>query len=419
MAGNCGEQVHVDVSMNNFPGIRKILPGWEIGVKVTILASMELIAIVGNILIIVIVWQNKKMRTVTNYYIVNMAVSDLFVASFSIWMHLVDDVTEGWAVGGFLCKFNPFVQITAMCASVFTLMALAGDRFFAIMFPLKSRVTQRKVSIVAVLVWLCATSIGMPVLFVYTYTERHWSDFTEKFCTDVWPGVREADGDCDSGRQSRRAFWTCVVVVLNWIPMLVMTITYTVLFVRLRKQKIVPSTGSISISTVQQRSKKKVVKMLFAVLLAFIFCTIPFQVARLYELYREVEDYTGNSKLPVWYKPLNFAAVTLLYANSAINPMVYGGMNENFRKGLKDLISGIFNKHKTNRSDSGRSLNVSETRQSVISKYNGNMHRDSIQAFSNAEFQEESDTSDKVNGVSHKESDIKILDGCINPSMEL
>ncbi|XP_060064131.1 QRFP-like peptide receptor [Ylistrum balloti] len=419
MADQCdGDHPYVDVSMIKFPGERKTFPSWEIGVKVTIVASMELIAIVGNLLIILIVWQNKKMRTVTNYYIVNMAVSDLFVASFSIWMHLVDDVTEGWTVGGFMCKFNPFVQITAMCASVFTLMALACDRFFAIMFPLKSRVTQRKVSIVAVFVWLSSISIGIPVLFVYTYTERKWSDFTEKFCTDVWPAVQEADGDCDSGRQSRRAFWTCVVVVLNWIPLVVMTITYSVLFVRLRKQKIVPSTGSISMSSVQQKSKKKVVKMLFAVLLAFIFCTIPFQVAKLYELYREVEDQTGNSKLPDWYNPVYFAAVTLLYANSAINPMVYGGMNENFRNGLKDIISSIFTKHGSHRRDSGRSLNISETRQSVISKYNGSMHRDSIQAFSNAEIQEGSDTLDKVNDSKHKESD-NMSNGCINQSMEL
>ncbi|OWF35228.1 substance-K receptor-like [Mizuhopecten yessoensis] len=418
MTDKCGDHPFVDVSKNPFPGELKTFPSWELGVKITIVASMELIAIVGNLLIIVIVWRNKKMRTVTNYYIVNMAVSDLFVASFSIWMHLVDDVTEGWTVGGFMCKFNPFVQITAMCASVFTLMALACDRFFAIMFPLKSRVTQRKVSVVAVFVWLAAISIGMPVLFVYTYNERQWSDFTEKFCTDVWPSVREADGDCDSGRRSRRAFWTCVVVVLNWIPMLVMAITYSILFIRLRKQKIVPSSGSISISTVQQKSKKKVVKMLFAVLLAFIVCTIPFQVAKLYELYREVEDQTGNSKLPDWYNPVYFAAVTLLYSNSAINPMVYGGMNENFRKGLKDTISGLFSKHERSRSDSGRSLNISDTRQSVISKYNGTMHRDSMQAFSNAEFKEESVDSDKVNGFLQKESDNNTSNGCINPSME-
>lgn len=110
MAKECINHPTKDVSWLAYPGDPKTFPAWEIAVKISIVGSMELIAIVGNLLIILIVWRNKKMRSVTNYYIVNMAVSDLCVAAFSIWMHLVDDVTEGWKVGGFLCKFNPFVQ---------------------------------------------------------------------------------------------------------------------------------------------------------------------------------------------------------------------------------------------------------------------------------------------------------------------
>ena len=99
-----------DLVNHLYPGEIPQMPTWELTMKICIVASMELIGIVGNILIIVIVFRTKKMRTVTNYYIVNMAVSDFLVACFSIWMHLVHDVTDGWVVGGFLCKFNPFLQ---------------------------------------------------------------------------------------------------------------------------------------------------------------------------------------------------------------------------------------------------------------------------------------------------------------------
>lgn len=74
-----------------------------------------------------------------------------------------------------------------MVASVMTLMAIAGDRFFAIIFPLKARVTERRVGVVVILIWLSALGIGLPPLFFYTYTERQWKDYLETFCTDVWP----------------------------------------------------------------------------------------------------------------------------------------------------------------------------------------------------------------------------------------
>jgi hypothetical protein len=50
------------------------------------------------------------MRTATNYYIMNLSFADLLVACFPIWIHIVDDVTEGWVVGEYFCKFNPFIQ---------------------------------------------------------------------------------------------------------------------------------------------------------------------------------------------------------------------------------------------------------------------------------------------------------------------
>ena len=145
-----------------------------------------------------------------------------------------------------------------MCASIFTLVAIAGDRFFAIMFPLKARITQRRVGLVTTVVWTCSAAIGMPALFFYKYTDRQWKDFHERFCTDVWPQTRNSDGECDKGYRSKRAYWICVLVVLNWFPMVIMLVVYTIILIRLGKKKIIPSSGALSNSAIQQRSKQKV-----------------------------------------------------------------------------------------------------------------------------------------------------------------
>ncbi|XP_063447150.1 substance-K receptor-like [Mytilus trossulus] len=349
MSGKCENTATVsdeDLLNTNFIGELKKFPAWETAVKIAVVAAVDLVAIIGNILIIFIVVHSKKMRTATNFYIVNLSIADLLVACFPIWIHLVDDVTEGWVVGAYFCKFNPFIQITAMCASIFTLVAIAGDRFFAIMFPLKSRVTQRRVSLVMVIIWTCAAAIGMPALFFYKYTKRQWKDFLERFCSDVWPQTRNSDGECDNGYRSKSAYWVCVLVVLNWIPMVIMIVMYTIILVRLGKRRIIPSSGALSTSAIQQRSKQKVVMMLFAILIAFIVCAIPFQVTKLFELFRS----DRRQSLPDWYNPLYFIAVTLLYTNSALNPIIYSGLNENFMTSFRSLIKTVCKrKPKTNR----------------------------------------------------------------------
>nr|KAG5704165.1 hypothetical protein BaRGS_009695 [Batillaria attramentaria] len=286
------------------------MPTWEKGLKIGACVCVEFVALFGNLLLIAVVLRTPRMRSTINCYIANMALADLMVALGPMWIHVTSDVIDGWPLGGFLCKFNSLVQVTAMVASVMTLMAIAGDRFFAIIFPLKSRVTERRVSFVVIFIWLSALGIGLPPLFFYTYTERQWKDYLESFCTDVWPAVVSDDGECDQGLTSKQAYWTVVSVVLNWLPMAVMVAV---------------------ISDVQ------VVKMLVAVLISFMVCTIPFQVTNLYPLY----SHDMNEKLPAWHKTVYFAAVFLMYTNSAINPILYGGLNENFRRGARDLFNSL------------------------------------------------------------------------------
>lgn len=111
MEKDCNAKIQMpDLSGIEFIGEIKEVPAWEMGVKITIGVSIELVAIVGNLLIIIIIAQSPKMRNVTNYYILNLAISDLLVGLFAIWIHLVDDLTQGWVLGSFLCKFNPFMQ---------------------------------------------------------------------------------------------------------------------------------------------------------------------------------------------------------------------------------------------------------------------------------------------------------------------
>lgn len=82
-------------------GTLKVVPLREIIWKIALFVLIILTAVVGNILIIVVVAWNKRLRTTTNYYIVNLAVSDLFVTMCCSWVYLVTDLTEGYILGQF------------------------------------------------------------------------------------------------------------------------------------------------------------------------------------------------------------------------------------------------------------------------------------------------------------------------------
>ncbi len=103
----------LDYTQHDYPGEGfKDVPAWEIALKTVTYIPVIVHAIVGNILIILVVARNKRMQTTTNYYIVNLAVADLLVAVSCSWVHLVDDLTNGWVLGAFFCRFNTFAQGT-------------------------------------------------------------------------------------------------------------------------------------------------------------------------------------------------------------------------------------------------------------------------------------------------------------------
>ncbi|XP_053381447.1 neuropeptide FF receptor 2-like [Mercenaria mercenaria] len=74
-----------------------------------------------------------------------------------------------------------------------------------------------------------------------------------------------------------------------------------------------------------------VIRMLIAVLTTFIICWTPQQVFILWDIFRTedepIENYIFGAK---------YAALYVAYSNSAINPVLYGCFNENFRKGFED-----------------------------------------------------------------------------------
>lgn len=105
-----------------------ILPWWRQLLWSILFAVMIIVSTGGNLIIIYIVLTNKRMRTVTNYFLVNLSIADTMVSTLNVTFNYTYMLNSDWPFGYLYCKINPFVAVITICASVFTLMAISIDR---------------------------------------------------------------------------------------------------------------------------------------------------------------------------------------------------------------------------------------------------------------------------------------------------
>ena len=89
---------------------------------------ISLVALKGNSLVMWIVTTTKSMHDVINFYICNLAVSDVFLAIFCIPFQFYAALVQQWNLPEFMCKLCPFVQTFSINVNIFTLIAIAHER---------------------------------------------------------------------------------------------------------------------------------------------------------------------------------------------------------------------------------------------------------------------------------------------------
>ncbi|XP_017781596.1 PREDICTED: neuropeptide SIFamide receptor-like [Nicrophorus vespilloides] len=87
------------------------------------------VGIVGNFFVIAVVFRSPRMRTVTNFFIVNLAVADILVIVFCLPATLMSNIFVPWVLGWWMCKTVPYIQGVSVAASVYSLIAVSLDRY--------------------------------------------------------------------------------------------------------------------------------------------------------------------------------------------------------------------------------------------------------------------------------------------------
>jgi hypothetical protein len=124
---------------------------------------ISLIGITGNCLVVYVVCVRKSMQSVTNLFIMNLALSDVLVCLLAVPFTPISFFQDYWNLGKFLCHLIPFSLGVSVYVSTLTSLAIAIDRYFVIVHPFKPRMKLGVCCLLIAVVWIVSISISLPL----------------------------------------------------------------------------------------------------------------------------------------------------------------------------------------------------------------------------------------------------------------
>ena len=276
------------------------------------------VSLLGNSFIAIIVYETQSLRKPLNFFFVNMAMSDLLSSIFLFIGEISYLYSDAWLnisgpLGQALCKMVAVSIFVSSTVSIQSLILIAVDRFGAVVFPLRSPLISSKLCPVFILGnWIVAISVASPYFFPWKPIEYHG----QLLC---------------SLRRNEIYFILAAFVLFLYIPIVLLTILYSIIVIKLKSQKI---PGEQSAIAEQQRAKRNrnVLKMAFAIVLGLALCWIPWSIGVLLL-------YFARDTLPCgFYFFLNIARFNAV-SNCAINPCICFIFSTNYRSALKRLFN--------------------------------------------------------------------------------
>ncbi|XP_065078955.1 somatostatin receptor type 2-like [Ochlerotatus camptorhynchus] len=276
-------------------------------------AVVCLVGVMGNTLVIYVVLRFSNMQTVTNMYILNLAIADecfLIGIPFLIaTMHM-----KRWVFGGAMCKaYMVSTSITQFTSSIF-LFIMSADRYIAICHHISSPKYRTPLvsRVVSALAWLASALIMLPIMIYGDIIELQPNSYS---CQIVWP---------ESHEHIPGYTFTLYSLILGFVVPLCFIMTFYCLVIR-KLRNVGPKTTNKSRG--KRRSHRKVTKLVLTVITVYILCWLPYWISQVALI--TSPDGSCSTRLDI----ILFLLVGCLgYINSAINPILYAYLSENFKK---------------------------------------------------------------------------------------
>ncbi|XP_005798182.1 gastrin-releasing peptide receptor-like [Xiphophorus maculatus] len=300
------------------------LPG--IGIA-AVYGLIILVGLVGNITLMKTCLLVKSMRTVPNLFLSSLALGDLLLlvtcAPVDASRYLVDE----WLFGRVGCKLIPFIQLTSVGVSVFTLTALSADRYQAIVKPLDINRSSATLSIGLRVgtIWMLSVTLAIPeAVFsdLHTFTTSY-TNVTFVTCAP-YPHAGELHPKIHS---------TASFLVFYVIPLLIISVYYCFIARSLiRSSADISAEGHLHLHK-QIKSRKRLAKTVLVFVGLFALCWLPSHVIYLYRSYHYDQVDTSLAHFIA-----SVCARILAFTNSCVNPFALYLMSKSFSKHFRNQL---------------------------------------------------------------------------------
>ena len=272
-----------------------------------------------------------------------MAVADLLltitIMPFSVAFLYRDTLWIGGTLGSITCKALFYVMPVFISASVFTMMLISFDRFYAVFFPLKEKFFQ-KPKVLSAIIWILSFGLMTPYVLMYQTNEIRPGVY---YCLQEWPWAPPNDTDFTETYKVLKSFHICLFVVLYALPL---SVTLFIYFLICRKLWLGKIPGNVTDSKIaaENRLKRKVTCLLVITCVVFAVCWFPVYVNHYFWYVRPDQSHKLPSKVQMLF-------LWIAHANSALNPCLYILLNKKFRQKFQATLHNLlqFGSSKSNK----------------------------------------------------------------------
>ncbi|CAI9538107.1 unnamed protein product [Staurois parvus] len=283
-------------------------------IYVVVYSIVFLLNVVGNSLVILVIWHNKLKRSSTDVYLLNLAIADLmFAVTLPFWAAYK---AHEWVFGIFMCKFVCILQEVNFYSGILLLACISVDRYLAIVHATEA-VTQKRqwVKYISLSIWIFSFVIALPTILFKTVFLSPKNGF---ICHE------------DIGAENTY-HWKIIIRIGRhlagfFIPLLIMLFCYGFTIKTLFQTK--------------SMQKQRAMKVILAVVLVFLICWLPYNITVIVDSLMRTSYINETCELR---DRLDLAiSVTEIfgYSHSCINPILYAFIGQKFRQSFLRIMAG-------------------------------------------------------------------------------
>lgn len=309
-----------------------------------------LLGVVGNCLVCFVVFRNKHMQTVTNYFITNLALADILLCVLAVPFTPLYFFMGRWIFGSLLCTLVAMAQGTSVYVSTLTLTSIAVDRYFVIIYPFRPKLQLKVCYGIIIGIWMFSVSATLPYTFYVSQREFE----SVNYCEEFWPT-----------EFIRKVFSLFTTVMQFVIPFIIILFCYVMISIRMSERiRSKPGCRGSRKEVSDREKKKRTNRMLIAMVTIFIVCWLPVNIIHL------IGDYFATASHSKYFNLCFFITHIVAMSSTCYNPFLYAWLNENFRKEFQQVLpcfkknSGINSRRSRYRSE--RTCNGNETIDEVL-----------------------------------------------------